>query len=160
MNPSFVRLTYLAPCLLPEIYNFDVWSTMMAMVVHAFKIKEMKIKEINKDNTSVFFILTNAFNNILESIEHSTRAILDESVIISERVQGVLKSLMIVVSSSLVLSICLIFPVATKVAKNKDVLLTHFMQIDREDVKRQLDKCREFFNNYTMHDKEHAAAQQ
>lgn len=56
-------------------------------------------------------------------------------------------------SGSLFISICLIFPVATKVDKNKDELLRHFMLIDREDVKKQLEKCRLFFN--TMHDKEH-----
>jgi hypothetical protein len=60
--------------------------------------------------------------------------------------------LLLVASSSLFVSLCLIFPVATKVDKNKDELLRHFMLIDRDDVKKQLIKCREFFN--TMHDKE------
>ena len=39
-------------------------------------------------------------------------------------------------TGSLVLAICLIFPVATKVDKNKDELLGHFMVIDKEDVKK------------------------
>jgi hypothetical protein len=47
--------------------------------------------------------------------------------------------------------------VATKVDKNKDELLRHFMLIDRDDVKKQLEKCRIFFN--TMHDKEHVTQQ-
>jgi hypothetical protein len=47
--------------------------------------------------------------------------------------------------------------VATKVDKNKDELLRHFMLIDRDDVKKQLIKCREFFN--TMHDKENHTQQ-
>ena len=57
----------------------------------------------------------------------------------------------------MLISLCLIFPVATKVDKNKDELLTHFISIDRDDVKKQLDKCRKFFNN--MHDKEHVTQQ-
>jgi hypothetical protein len=61
--------------------------------------------------------------------------------------------LLIIASCALAVSLCLIFPVATKVDKNKDELLTHFMLIDREDVRKQLEKCRIFFN--TMHDKEH-----
>lgn len=65
--------------------------------------------------------------------------------------------LLIVASCSLFVSLCLIFPVATKVDKNKDELLRHFMLIDREDVKKQLEKCRIFFN--TMHDKEHMTQQ-
>ena len=48
-----------------------------------------------------------------------------------------------------------IFPVATSVDQNKDELLRHFMLIDREDVKIQLEKCRVFFD--TMHDKDRVA---
>jgi hypothetical protein len=40
-----------------------------------------------------------------------------------------------------------------QVDKDKDELLKHFMLIDREDVMKQLEKCRLFFNS--MHDKEH-----
>jgi hypothetical protein len=105
------------------------------------------------NDTSVFFILTNSLNNILASIEQSTSAILSETDNISSHVDNTLKILLYVASGSLFISICLIFPVATKVDKNKDELLRHFMLIDREDVKKQLEKCRLFFN--TMHDKEH-----
>jgi hypothetical protein len=105
----------------------------------------------------VFFILTNALNNILASIEASTQAILKESENISDLVDRTLLYLLIVASGSLFVSLCLIFPVATKVDKNKDELLRHFMLIDREDVKKQLIKCREFFNN--MHDKENHTQQ-
>ena len=41
-----------------------------------------------------------------------------------------------VASGSLFVSICLIFPVATKVDKNKDELLRNFMLIERDDVKK------------------------
>ena len=105
----------------------------------------------------MFFILTNALNNILSAIDKSTAAILNESTNISDLVDRTLLYLLIVASCSLFISLCLIFPVATKVDKNKDELLRHFMLIDRDDVKKQLDKCRVFFN--TMHDKEHMTQQ-
>jgi hypothetical protein len=75
-------------------------------------------------------------NNILASIESSTDAILNESGNISNLVNNTLLILLIVASCSLFISLCLIFPVATKVDKNKDELLRHFMLIDREDVKK------------------------
>ena len=62
--------------------------------------------------------------------------------------------LLIAASCALTVSLCLILPVAMQVDKDKDELLKHFMLIDREDVMKQLEKCRLFFN--TMHDKEHA----
>ena len=61
--------------------------------------------------------------------------------------------LLIAASCALAVSLCLILPVAMQVDQDKDALLRHFMLIDREDVMKQLEKCRLFFN--TMHDKEH-----
>ncbi len=134
-------------------YYVDVWSAIMGSSVHALSINEMPLRQITRNETAVFFILTNALNNILAAIENSTKAILNESENISDTVDRTLFYLLIVASLSLFVSLCLIFPVATKVDKNKDELLRHFMLIDRDDVKKQLEKCRVFFN--TMHDKEH-----
>jgi len=126
---------------------------MMNVAVHAYIVKDMDLEEVTLESTSVFFLIKNCFNNILESIQDSTDAILTETETISDKVRLAVKILLYVASGSLLFSICLIFPVATKVDKNKDELLRHFMLIDREDVKVQLEKCRIFFN--TMHDKEH-----
>lgn len=65
--------------------------------------------------------------------------------------------LLIVASCSIFIAICLIFPVAIKVDQNKGELLTHFTLIDRDNVKQQLIKCREFFNS--LHDKENQTQQ-
>ena len=125
----------------------------MDIAVHAYTIKDMQYSQILINETSVYFILTNSLNNILQSIENSTDAILTETQSISYDVENALKILLYVASGILFISICIIFPVATKVDKNKDELLKHFILIDRDDVRKQLDKCRTFFN--TMHDKEH-----
>jgi hypothetical protein len=146
-------LIYNSPAALPMFYYVDVWSAIMGSSVHALSINEMPLRQITRNETAVFFILTNALNNILAAIENSTKAILNESENISDTVDRTLFYLLIVASLSLFVSLCLIFPVATKVDKNKDELLRHFMLIDRDDVKKQLEKCRVFFN--TMHDKEH-----
>jgi len=107
----------------------------MSVSVHALSIKEMNLSQITRNETAVFFVLTNSLNNILDSIHSSTSAILEESKNISVSVERTLLYLLIIASCSLFVSLCLIFPVATKVDKNKDELLRHFMLIDREDVK-------------------------
>lgn len=129
----------------------------MTVAVHALNIKDMPMSQITLNDTSVFFIITNSLNNILSAITDSTNAILSETKNISDIVDLTLQILLYVASGSLFISICLIFPVATRVDKNKDELLRHFMLIDRDDVKKQLEKCRIFFN--TMHDKEHVTQQ-
>lgn len=138
-------------------YYVEVWSAMMDVSVHAFIVKDMQLANITLSATSVFFLITNCLNNILQSIELSTSAILGETSHISNIVENALKYLLYSASGFLFISICLIFPVATKVDKNKDELLRHFMLIDRDDVKQQLEKCRVFFNQ--MHDKEHVTQQ-
>jgi hypothetical protein len=121
---------------MPMFYYVEVWSAMMDVSVHAYIVKDLPIAQILLNNTSVFFLITNSLNNILFSIQNSTVAILNEITHISNNVENALKILLYVASGSLFISICLIFPVATKVDKNKDELLRHFMLIDREDVKQ------------------------
>lgn len=117
-------------------YYVDIWSSIMGVAVHALSIRDMALSQINMNETSVFFILTNALNNILDAISDSTDAILNETEKLSDYVDKTLQILLYVASGSLFISICLIFPVATKVDKNKDELLRHFMLIDRDDVKK------------------------
>lgn len=157
INPSTIQLIYNTPCAMPMFYYVDIWSAIMAVAVHALTIKDLALSAILNDNSSVYFIIQNCLNNILDAVYTSTKAILDETQNISDTVEQTLQILLYVATGSLFLSICLIFPVATKVDKNKDELLRHFMLIDREDVKKQLEKCRIFFN--TMHDKEHVTQQ-
>ncbi len=140
------------PCSLPERYGMDTWSTMMDTAVHSYIIYQKPLDEITMDDQSEFFLLTNTLNNILQSVNNATEAILQESKNISEYVVFSLQLLLIVVSGSLAISFVIIFPVATQVDQNKDELLKHFMLIDRDDVKKQLDKCRFFLTN--MHDKD------
>lgn len=53
-------------------YYVDVWSAIMSVSVHALSIKEMNLTQITMNETAVFFVLTNALNNILQAIETST----------------------------------------------------------------------------------------
>ena len=157
INPHEVKLIYDMPVSLPTFYYVEMWSALMDVAVQAYIIKDLPIQNVTMNSSAVFFILTNTLNNILLALKDSTNAILHETQNISNTVRNALKILLYVASGSLFLSICLIFPVATKVDKNKDELLRHFMLIDRDDVKKQLEKCRIFFN--TMHDKDHTTQQ-
>jgi hypothetical protein len=157
INPSQIQLVYNSPAALPMFYYVDIWSAVMISSVDALSIMNMTISNVTRNDTTVFFILANSLNNVLYSIYNGTQAILDESSNISNQVRNTLMILLIVASCSIFISLCLIFPVATKVDQNKDELLTHFTLIDRDNVKQQLVKCREFFNN--LHDKENHTQQ-
>jgi hypothetical protein len=91
----------------------DSWSAMQDVSVQAFMVVDLPLSGITIADNSVFFILTNTFNNILSSIQSSTEAIQNEHQNISNQQQEILRILLYVASASLFLSICLILPVAT-----------------------------------------------
>ncbi len=61
-------------------YYVDVWSAVMSVAIHALTIRDMPLRNITMNETSVFVIITNSLNNILDAISSSTDAILDETV--------------------------------------------------------------------------------
>jgi len=62
---------------MPMFYYVDIWSAIMAVAVHALTIKDMTLSDISNNDTSVFFIIQNSLNNILEATYDSTQAILE-----------------------------------------------------------------------------------
>lgn len=50
---------------MPMFYYVDIWSAIMGVAVHALTIKDMPLKDISLNDTSVFLIITNSLNNIL-----------------------------------------------------------------------------------------------
>ena len=54
------------------LYYVDIWSALMDVAVHAYRIKDMPLDSLKEDQSSVFFILTNTLNNILEAIDRSS----------------------------------------------------------------------------------------
>ena len=119
----------------------------MQVAVHAYRIKDLDFAQnpdaaVNnqevaalEENLSVSYVLKNALNNILDSIDHSTHAILEDTNSIADDNKRLLLIILCVASSALLISICLIFPVVTKVRKNKDELLTLFLEIESADVR-------------------------
>ena len=133
----------------------NIWTATMQLAVAAFKIKDMDLSLFTDQQMSVWFILKNAMNNVLQAVTGSTQSILDDTGVLSDSNKSILMILLLVASGCLVLSMFIIMPVVTKVHKDKDKLLSLFLQIDQEDVKEQLKRCREFFS--TFHNDEKGA---
>jgi len=82
-----IKLVYNSPSSLPMFYYVDIWSAVMISSVDALTIMNMTVQSIQRNNTAVFFILTNSLNNVLFSVYNSTQAILKESSNISSHVR-------------------------------------------------------------------------
>lgn len=68
INPSNLVVIYNSPIAMQAFYEMDSWSTMMDVSVQALMVQEMPLANITMADNSVFFILTNTYNNILQSI--------------------------------------------------------------------------------------------
>src|SRR3569833_742190 len=82
-NPMEVTLLYDMPTELPMFFVVEIWSAIMEVAVHAYTVKELPMPNITMKNTSVFFILKNTLNSILDAIWESTSALLIETINIS-----------------------------------------------------------------------------
>lgn len=130
----------------------------MQLSINALKIKDMDLADFIPDHMSVWYILRNAMNNILVSVQGSTQGILEDTKILSNDNKHILLILLLVASGCLLASMLIIMPVVTKVHQDKDKLLSLFLQIDVDDVKEQLKRCREFFSTFNNDDKTMGAA--
>lgn len=83
----------------------------------------------------LWFVLKNSLNNLLQSISNSTDGILSDTLSLSDSNKHILMILLLVASGGLIVSMCIIMPVVTKVHQDKDKLLSLFLLIDPEDVK-------------------------
>jgi hypothetical protein len=96
----------------------------------------------------LYFVLTNSLNNLLQGISNSTDGVLSDTLSLSNSNKHILMILLLVASGGLIISMCIIMPVVTKVHQDKDKLLSLFLLIDPDDVKEQLKRCREFFTTF------------
>lgn len=141
----------------------NIWSTVQQLAVQAYKIKDYTVSQFTLPRTvseqdlsadmGIWFILRNSMNNILSAVQNSTTGILKDTSIISDDNRKILLILLIVASGSLVGSMFIIMPVVTRVHQDKDKLLSLFLQIDQNDVKDQLKRCKDFFTTFHNDDK-------
>ena len=130
----------------------------MQLAVNAYKIKDYTLSQFTlpksvdfvdfSSDMGIWFILKNSMNNILSAVQHSTTGILDDTKILSIQNREILMVLLLVASGCLLASMLIIMPVVTKVHQDKDKLLSLFLQIDTNDVKEQLKRCKEFFTTF------------
>ena len=113
----------------------NIWAASLQLANKAFYLKDLNITQFLPDELSVWYVLKNSMNNILASVSNSTQGILNDTKILASDNRHILLVLLLVASGCLILSLFIIMPVVTKVHKDKDKLLSLFLQIDTNDVK-------------------------
>jgi hypothetical protein len=66
VNPSSVQVIYLEEEEMIQGLFLDCWSANMGLTIHGLKVH--KLTDVNAEQPSVFYVLENSFNGILNSI--------------------------------------------------------------------------------------------
>lgn len=103
-----------------------MWEAIMEIIVSAFRISTLPLKEVKDDQVSVFFVMQNCLNSVLEALKSSTDAIINESENSRESNMSIFLYLLIAASCSLFISLVFLIPVINKVKKNKQEVLELF----------------------------------
>jgi len=152
INPASIQLTYNPESNIATEFTLDNWSTIMGLVTHSLRVRNMQLEEITFKDSSVYYILQNSFTNVLDKIYESTFTIMDYSYEIAKDNNMIILLLMIVASASILISAIMIIRVMVIVIKNKESILVLFTEIPSEHVKTELAKCKHYFNAFKTGD--------
>jgi len=130
---------------MPETYTFSIWEAIMEIVVSAYRVSTLPLNEVTDQNPTCFFVIENSLNSVLEALNQSTKAIIDESDRTRENNISVFLYLLLTASVALIASLIILIPVINTVKKNKQEVLQLFAhkQIEKH-IDDQLKKCRSF----------------
>jgi len=91
----------------------------MEIVVSAYRLSTLDITTVDDNNPTTFFILKNCLNSVLNALNSSTDAIIDESDEARNQNMKVFLYLLIAASCALFLSLLFLIPVINKIKKSK-----------------------------------------
>lgn len=128
INSQNITLLYNVHPAVGNTQTVNAWAASIQLAVAAFKARNQVT--YSSQDTPVWFILTNAMNNILVSMSQATQGILNDTSVLSTNNKQVLLILLLVASGCLLISLLVIMPVVTKVHQDKDKLLSLFLKID------------------------------
>ena len=149
VNPGDVSLIYMDILAKNANYTYSVWQSIMEIVVSSYRISTMNINQVDdtKDPT-VYFVTKNSLNNVMNSLNTSSKAIMDEAESTRKLNVTIFLILLSVASFALALSTALLIPVINKVKKNKQEVFELFMHIKKTEATMALNKCRKFLGTF------------
>jgi hypothetical protein len=148
INPSNIELLYMDKPGQPVAYNYTIWQAIMEIVVSGYRIAAMEMSQVNHIyNPTVYFVVTNALNNVLINLENSSDAVLDEIEKSRKKKLKMFVILLCAASGIILISTALLIPILRKIKTNKQEVLELFMYIQRKQAHKELANCRKFLSS-------------
>lgn len=148
ITPKEVEVRHTGSADIADTFTLDCWSAVTTLVIHALKVRDMSPNTIVADDPSVFYILHNSFNGVLDAVRDAVEAVHENSKDAVGKNNGVFLALTVVASVSLALSLGFLLRVIIKVNKNKEEILKLFLDIPKLSVREQFERCKAHFCTY------------
>ena len=148
INPQSVILFYKSTGNMPTSYNYTIWQAIMEIVVCSYRITTMPNTTISTDDATVYFVTVNSVNSVIIALRNSTNEIINLADDLIYSNLRIFLYLLIAASAILVISQLFLFPIISKVNRNKEEVLILFMSIKKGDVEMMQRKCRQFFQQF------------
>ena len=115
-----------------------------SIVSHALIIRDMLLEELTMEDSSIFFIIYNIYNDLLSAVEFSAELYIDDIILRSDSEHTKMLVIFIVSIVAIVSSIVVLFPVIRKVNSNRDEVLNLFLDIPKKIVRKLGSDCEKF----------------
>ena len=127
--------------------SFDLNEAIKQIIAKAFNIKKTPLSSLTHDNTDVFFINYNMFNDFYINIIQSSQYFLSEY---KNRNKNAKLLFFVITSISIVFmffGMAIIFGAYKNIQKVKNKTIQQFLELDEKVVKNLYNKCESFISN-------------
>ncbi len=107
----------------------------------------------------VFYVQYNMFNDYYMALRRSSELFVIELTQRTTSKEGTFMALLILSAISITVAMCILFPVLITVNKNKEEVLSLFLDIPEGTVKSLFNKCEQFISSLQVEDEEEGNSQ-
>ena len=125
----------------------SIWESIQLLITETLRVWDSELSQLTKNNPSLFFILYNSVNGILESLQKSTQVLVDYIKDMISETRFVYLLMFVIASAALFVSALGIIPLITKAAGNKQNVLVLFLYLSEAVVEAEITKLKEFITH-------------
>eukprot|EP01022_Parablepharisma_sp_SALTPOND_P019506 TRINITY_DN333_c0_g1_i1.p1 TRINITY_DN333_c0_g1~~TRINITY_DN333_c0_g1_i1.p1 ORF type:complete len:1482 (-),score=192.52 TRINITY_DN333_c0_g1_i1:2885-7330(-) len=145
INPNNVVTKYKTTTTrMPPSFIYTVSQTMLEIVVSSFKILGLPLSDLKRDEFSVFLIVENSLNSILVALKQSTNEIVSHIESSKNSNMKLFLLFLCVASGAAIISTIVLIPVIIYVKKNKEKVLSLFLHLSKDEMRKYQVKCERF----------------
>ena len=112
----------------------------------------MPLSQVNITHPDVYFVQYNLFNSFYMNLTQASEYYVEGLIAKTTQKESIFFVLLFIAALSLILAMSVLFPILIKVSKQKEKVLSLFLDIPERQVKNLYNKCETFISNLQVED--------